>query len=491
LADSQIVFFVQNSTTFLEFLIFVTLQKHFLHTPTWVSRLTGVCLACLAGGSNAQTMVDVVQRALTMYPAILSAQAKADAARSDIARARSAHYPQIGFGINRNSFSSGSVPTSIGTNVLSPTAKINLWSGGRIEADAERSEALTLASELQKAATLDDVALLAAESYLNWARTADLYSLAVRNLESHRVTLEDIRKIVAVDTGRRIDYEQALVRMENASITLAQRKADLAQAMQKVARFWPENLAARPEKLDEMAGDDGPLGKVPNSVMQTINMVSDDLPAIAQQRANVKAAEAAVKYAKGNYWPTVDLSMNRQFNANTLRQETFTQLSATMPVYNGGAASAQVDAANSQLKAAQFALEEARMLAREKAGLSWQEWSSARSRTALGSSQSFMGDKVVEGYRAQFRLARRSLLDLLNIQNEAFTYQSSARAAFHDERTARARLLAATGELANRFSLGAPPVAVPERTSPARSRPAPERFEFPDVSNGARSPISR
>lgn len=479
MADSQIGFFIQNSITFLEFLISVSHQNLSSLRFRWVPRLTILSLACLASQSNAQTMVDVVQRALTMYPAVLSAQAKADAARSDISRARSAHYPQIGLSANKNSFASGSVPSSIGSSVLSPTAKVNLWSGGRIEADAERSEALTLASELQKAATMDDVALLAVETYLNWARTADLYSLAVRNLESHRITLEDIRKIVAVDTGRRIDYEQAVVRMENASIIVSQRKADLAQAMQKVSRFWPENLSARPENLEQTAGDEGPIGKVPHSLGQAMNLVSEDLPSVAQQRANVKAAEAAVKLAKGNYWPTVDLSMNRQFNANTLRQEAFTQLSMTMPVYNGGAASAQVDAANSQLRAAQFALEESRMLAREKVGLAWQEWNSARSRTALGSSQAAMGDKVVEGYRAQFRLARRSLLDLLNIQNEAFTYQSSANSALHDERIARARLLASAGELANRFSLGAPPVSVPERvvipdaltsTSPSKSR---------------------
>ena len=264
----------------------------------------------MASHTHAQTMIDVVQRALTLYPAILSAQAKAEAARADIARARSAHYPQIGLSASNNSFSSGSVPSSIGTNVLSPTAKINLWSGGRIEADAERSEALTLASELQKTATMDDVALLAVEAYLNWARTADLYALSVRNLESHRITLEDIRKIVAVDTGRRIDYEQAVVRMENASITVSQRKADLAQAMQKISRFWPDNLSARPERLDEMASEQGPLGKVPGSLSQAMNLVSEELPAVAQQRANVKAAEAAVKLAKGNYWPTVDLSMN-------------------------------------------------------------------------------------------------------------------------------------------------------------------------------------
>ena len=53
---------------------------------------------------------------------------------------------------------------------------------------------------------------------------------------------------------------------------------------------------------------------------------------------------------------------------------------------------------------------------------------------------------------AQFRLARRQLLDLLNIQAEAFSYQSAATAAFYDEQVMRARLLAATGELAKRFT---------------------------------------
>jgi hypothetical protein len=44
------------------------------------------------------------------------------------------------------------------------------------------------------------------------------------------------------------------------------------------------------------------------------------------------------------------------------------------------------------------------------------------------------------------------LLDLLNIQADAFSYRSASQTAFHDERLARVRLLAATGELANRFA---------------------------------------
>jgi adhesin transport system outer membrane protein len=91
-------------------------------------------------------------------------------------------------------------------------------------------------------------------------------------------------------------------------------------------------------------------------------------------------------------------------------------------------------------------------LAREKAALAWQEWASAQSRTITGIAQSDVGDKLVDSYRQQFRVARRSLLELLNMQADAFNYRSTARTAFHDERIARVRLLASTGELARRFN---------------------------------------
>jgi adhesin transport system outer membrane protein len=210
-------------------------------------------------------------------------------------------------------------------------------------------------------------------------------------------------------------------------------------------------MDSRPIGLDAVMSENGVLGQIPMSLSATMERVRDDLPSLAQYRAQVQAAEAAVKVAKGQYWPTLDATMNRQFNSSTLRFETFTQLQLNAPLFTGGATSALVEGAQGQLKAAQFALDEARLIAKEKAALAWQEWASARSRALAGTSQSDVGDKVVEAYRLQFRVARRSLLDLLNIQSDAFNYRSAARAAFHDERLARARLLAATGDLSKRF----------------------------------------
>ena len=74
-----------------------------------------------------------------------------------------------------------------------------------------------------------------------------------------------------------------------------------------------------------------------------------------------------------------------------------------------------------------------------------------------------VGEKLVTAYRDQFRVARRSLLDLLNIQADVFNYRSAAQAAFHDERLARVRLLAATGDLARRFSAESGRVSPPAR----------------------------
>ena len=116
-----------------------------LRLPVLLMAMTGT-----AAGLQAQTLPQVVERALQAYPSIQSANAKAQATRADIDKARSAHQPQIGFAAASNQYASGSVPSSVGRTSVSPAAKLNLWSGGRIEAEATRAEALTRAAEFQR-----------------------------------------------------------------------------------------------------------------------------------------------------------------------------------------------------------------------------------------------------------------------------------------------------------------------------------------------------
>jgi len=417
-------------------------------------KLVFICFALALGQKpvHAQSLSEVVNQALQNYPSILSAKARTDASKTEIERVRSAHFPQVGLSASSNFFSSGVTPEGVTQSLISPSLRLNLWSGGRIEAEAKRAEALSYAAEHLHANTLHDVALIAAEAYINWGKTAELYELALRNVNAHKDTLSDILKIYKADRGRRVDYEQALVRTENAILFLRQRESDFRQSAQRVKRFWPGQLLAAPKDLTIDTQENAPLGSLPASAAEALDFISDSLPSIAQARAQVAAAEEGVRLAMGNYWPTVDLSLSRQFNASTRKNELLTQIQMTAPIYSGGSTSAQVQAALSQVRAAQFDLDEVRILSRENAAIAWQEWSSASARYSTGSKQAVIGEELILSYRQQFRVARRSLLDLLNIQADAFNYSSAAKAAFYDELLARARLLAATGNLVKRFT---------------------------------------
>jgi adhesin transport system outer membrane protein len=66
----------------------------------------------------------------------------------------------------------------------------------------------------------------------------------------------------------------------------------------------------------------------------------------------------------------------------------------------------------------------------------------------MSQQQVSSGKNLVQGYEMQFKVGRRSLLDLLNIQNDYYTYQSNAINARFEERIAQARILASLGRLA-------------------------------------------
>ena len=61
---------------------------------------------------QAQSLTEVVGKALVDYPAVRASQSRTETARADIARARSQHYPQIAVGATANNYSSGTSSTT-------------------------------------------------------------------------------------------------------------------------------------------------------------------------------------------------------------------------------------------------------------------------------------------------------------------------------------------------------------------------------------------
>lgn len=407
-------------------------------TRTW---LGGLALALVLGhatGASAQdgALLAVVREALVRYPAALAARSQVSAAVADLDKATAARWPVLGVGASATQQSTGA-----STQALTPQASYTLYAGGGIEAGVQRAQQLVRAAEGKASGTLDDVAQQAAEAYVLWARAIAQKTLAEQNLDALTQMADDVRKIVAVDAGRAVDLGQAEVRVNAAALTVVQRDVELQQARARLARYT-DALPAQPVGLDSL------VLAMPANLGTALDAASPRHPLLVQAAAQLDAAKAGVVVARAQTRPKVDWTLSRQVNPTSLQTSTLQQLSVNMPVFNGGAGEANVRSAAEQVQAAQNVLDEQTLVLREKISAAWADWALAQQRANLNQEQALAGQKLVESYRLQFRLARRSLLDLLNVQNEAFGYQAAAVQTQFDHRLSRIRLAAAMGELA-------------------------------------------
>lgn len=405
-----------------------------------------LCTPVLA---QAQSLPEAVQIALAQYPTILAAQARVDASRSDIIRAQSQHYPQISWqgtasnysGVTANGPQAGGlIPND--TWIQSPNVTLNVWSGWRIQSEVERTRSISQARGHQERITRDEVALLALEGYMNWARGIELVNLAKKNVEAHRRILNDVRKITMVDQGRRIDQDQAEVRFENATLSLQQRETELAVAIQRLERMLLGPLPKSPTGFTKVAGE------LPPSPQDALLAINNAHPQIAVQLSQIDAAKAGVKFAQSGYSPTVNMSYGKQVSQGSGQGDVITQVSVNMPIFSGGSTYGAVGSAKNELIAVEQGLRETQLVVKERLLSVWPELLSARDRKKLGERQIQTGLKLVNGYEQQFRVGRRSLLDLLTVQSDLYSYQTNTVVATFDERVAHARVLAAMGRLA-------------------------------------------
>lgn len=415
--------------------------------------------------AHAQSLREAVMISLSQYPAILAAQSRTQAAESDIMRAQAAHWPQVSWLGTYSDYNTGGVDS---TWIQSPTVSLNVWSGWRIQADVERSRAMADSAREQQKITRDDIALQCIEGYLNWAHQREMVKLAQENLAFHRRVLGSTEVILQADRGRRVDRNQAMVRFQNAKLILAQRQGDLAQAADRLSRMLLGQMPREPSGLNDEPGI------TPTSVQAALASMDANHPILAQQQAMVAANEAALRGARSGHSPTVDLTYGKQSYQGSGQGDYVAQVVVSVPIFQGGATMGATGTAAANLAAAEQNLKETRLVLRERIQSFWAQRQSAMDRMAASQTQITTAKAVVGAYRQQFEVGRRSLLDLLNIQSDVFSYQSARAQAELDAKVARARLMAATGQLASAYLHSPSPKIepVPNPSSPANQSAA-------------------
>ncbi len=292
----------------------------------------------------------------------------------------------------------------------------------------------------------EGTALEATRAYLDVLRYRMLVALAEENYVRHRATQGQIEKKVQAGVGRRVDFELVAGRFALAESNLLTETANLHDVSARYQRLVGD---VPPKEMSEARGLGTGLTVDPVALLKSVQQKN---PAIRAAVENVRSAMAAVGSRRSAYQPRVDLRL-RQDRGNDLSgyvgntNNRTAEILLNWNLFNGLSDRARVEQYVSQLDMAKDSRDKACRDERQTAAIAVDDVRKlTESLTYLDQHQLSM-EKARDAYRKQFDIGQRSLLDLLDTENELFQARRAYVSAEYDLGIAQARARASAGEL--------------------------------------------
>ncbi len=417
----------------------------------------------------ATTIKDAVGQAVSTNPAILSAAAQARASTHDLRTARSGYYPSLdldaGFGPEDTNSKqlkrAGNDRGEMDRREAGLTARQLLWDGFATRSEVERRVALLNASEHSVSDTSEAIAFRAAESFLDVIRNRELVALARKNVASHEKTVGNVQARSDSGVGNLADVAQANARVALARSTLVAREGALRESIaryEQIVGSKPGELVTPSREPSGLNAADGiDQSQLSSAIESGKGQALDGHPAVLQSQAEMEAAEAGIKAAKAAYHPTLNLEgrMRRDGNVGGVegtRNSTAIMLVARWNLFRGGGDRAQEFAAVERKTAAAGLVDDTKRAIAANVSIAYQARAISESRIAYLEQHVNASLGTLQSYRAQFELNRRTLLDVLNAENELFNARSNLTSGLFDDMVNQYFVEASKGQL--RQSLG-------------------------------------
>jgi adhesin transport system outer membrane protein len=290
------------------------------------------------------------------------------------------------------------------------------------------------------------------EAYLDVLRRRDLLVIAYANVDEHRKILDMISLGAKAGTVTQGDVAQARAR-------LAQSRATVVSAEESLRRsesLFNQKTGAMP---GDLATPEIPRNRLPASVEDAVHQALAHNPTLGVASANIKAAEADHAVAESAFYPRAYLEADASVGDNLggiAGNENRRSVLATMKwsLYRGGADTARLQESKYRQAAAKERRDMAARQVEKDTRDAWAGMVSSADRSGEFQDQAAANEKIVSVYFDQFSLGRRTLLDVLDAQNELFASRSNALNAGYAEKFAVFRLLALQGSLLE--TLGVP-----------------------------------
>ncbi|MCB1538947.1 MAG: TolC family outer membrane protein [Rhodospirillales bacterium] len=336
----------------------------------------------------------------------------------------------------------------------SATLTQNLFAGGAHMAEINRQEKRVESASWRVEETAQLVGLSIVQSYLEVMRQRDLLQIAKDNVAEHMNMLNEIQSGAQAGRSTEADVNQAESRVASARAQEADVRLALRDAESQFIRYTGE-------KPDILVMPKVPSDQLQSSVDEAVDAATVNSPTLGIYEADADVAWQEYQATKANFLPKVDLQLQgRQYNdlggVIQVAKNANAQVIANWNIFRGG-----IDTHNKReavyrhAQAKENRAEQARVI-EDNLRQSWASMVAAGERAKEFNAQADSNAKVVQGYKDQFELDRRTLLDVLDAQNELFVSRSNAVNAQYLEIIAVYRILALEGRLLSTLGVSSP-----------------------------------
>ena len=414
-----------------------------------------VLLSGAAWAQPATTLKTSVERTILTNPEVRSKHQNLMAVISEQDAAKGGWRPRVDLesSIGRRNtvspgFASGKDYDSSATTLA---LRQTLFDGFATRSDVRRLGHTRLASYYELLSASDQLALETARAYLDVLRYRELVGLARENFATHAKVHGKLESRVKAGVGRRVDLEQANGRMalaESNWLTEVSNLHDVSARYQRLVGEVPaETLAPVPNLTRFLPAREG-------YIQNTVRSNPDFNGAVS----TIRAYRADMALRRAPYYPTVELraSQSEEQNRSGVNgnyRDSAVELVLNYNLYRGGSDRARVTQYAAKLLSAFDLRDKVCRDVRQTALIALNDVSRLEAQIVFLAQHELSTSKAREAYRQQFDIGQRSLLDLLDTENELYQARRALVNAEQDHQLAKARVLAVNGSLLGALEL--------------------------------------
>ena len=407
---------------------------------------------------QAEKLEEALAFAYENNPDLLAARANLRKVDEGVPAAKSGWRPTVtsslSLGASQTNSDSGgtSSDTSSFPGSLSLSVNQSVYDGGRTEISVRQAETNVQTERSRLFTAEQNVMLSGATAFVDVISARSVVELQTNNLNRLEKQLEATRERFKVGEVTRTDVAQAEARVDRAKADKIKATGDLTSSNSTYQRVFGKRAGELqpPEEVKDL----------PREITEAVNYALENNFSLIAAKFEELSALDGVSLSQSSLRPTVTVNgsaSHSETSGDADSSSTSLSLNAniSIPLYQAGAVYSGIRSAKEEANRRRILVEAARRNVIETSSKAFTAWTTARAQAEALEAEVASAEIALEGVEQEALVGARTVLDVLDAEQERLSAQVRLVRASRDNFVAAYTLLSALGKLTAK-NLGLP-----------------------------------